>query len=183
MAKAKKYPDGPGNNHQTPYSAIPALLPHLHGIRRFAEPCQGEGKLVRWLEYHGLECAYRGDIITGQDAMEVPFDLFPIDAIISNFPWERAILHPLIERCMQFAPTWLLFDTDWAFSQAATPLMPHCSHIVTVGRLRWVPGTRHGAMDYCAWYRFHAQHVDGPRLIPARTDNLDHNYEPALVDL
>jgi hypothetical protein len=38
-------------------------------IRTFAEPCAGDGALVRHLESHGLRCAYAGDIATGQDTL------------------------------------------------------------------------------------------------------------------
>jgi len=101
------------------------------------------------------------------------------DAIITNPPWERALLHPMILRFQEIAPTWLLFEADWAFTRQANAFMDHCSHIVAVGRLRWVPGTKHSAMDSCAWYRFHAQHVGGPKLIPAQPEKARHVEEEA----
>ena len=47
------------------------LVPFLRagGIRTFAEPCAGNGDLVRHLESFGLRCVYQGDIRTGQDAL------------------------------------------------------------------------------------------------------------------
>jgi hypothetical protein len=44
------------------------LISWLRGVRTFAEPCCGDGALVRHLESFGLRCAYAGDIATGQDA-------------------------------------------------------------------------------------------------------------------
>jgi hypothetical protein len=48
----------------TPQRAVEPLIPFLHrdGIQRFAEPCCGDGDLVRHLETFGLECVYAGDI-------------------------------------------------------------------------------------------------------------------------
>ncbi|EHK57664.1 hypothetical protein [Allomesorhizobium alhagi] len=62
----------------------------------------------------------------------------------------------------------------WAFTRQAHPFMANCSHIVVVGRLKWIPGSEHTGMESVAWYRFHAQHVDGPRLIPARPEKASH---------
>jgi len=51
------------------------LIPYLRGsgIRTFAEPCAGEGDLVRHLESFGLRCVYTGEIRTGQDAVRKSF--------------------------------------------------------------------------------------------------------------
>jgi hypothetical protein len=164
-----------GNDWDTPVSAVAPLVPHLHGVHRFAEPCDGNGHLVRHLEAQGLRCVYRGDIKRGLDAFTEPLERYPLDAIITNPPWERRLLHPMIERFQQIAPTWLLFEADWAFTRQANPFMRHCSHIVAVGRVRWVPGTEYTGMENCAWYRFHAQHVgQGPILIPAGTEKATH---------
>ena len=43
-------------------AAVPPLIPHLRGVRTFAEPCCGDGALVRHLESYGLRCVYAGDI-------------------------------------------------------------------------------------------------------------------------
>ena len=43
----------------------------LYGVKVFAEPCCGDGDLVRHLEAHGLRCTYAGDIRTGQDALAI----------------------------------------------------------------------------------------------------------------
>ncbi len=146
--------------------AVAKLLPHLRGIRTFAEPCAGEGYLVGQLQAAGLICAYEGDIATGYDALVHPFDEdATFDAIISNVPWDRPTLHAMIMRFQQMAPTWLLFDADWCHTKQSAPFMDQCSHIVTVGRLKWIPGTKMTGKDPCAWFRFHSQHTGGPRFI------------------
>ena len=57
--------------YPTPKVAVLPLLPYLRaaGIKTFAEPCCGEGDLVRHLESFGLACVYSGDIRSGQDAL------------------------------------------------------------------------------------------------------------------
>lgn len=143
--------------------AVWRLLPFLADVRRFAEPCAGEGLLIRQLERFGLYCGYSGDLRDGADALETD-DFGDVDAIITNPPWTRAVLHALILHFQRIAPTWLLFDADWAFTGQAVPFLPQCSHFVAVGRLIWIPGTNVTGKDNCAWYRFHHEHVGGPRF-------------------
>ena len=99
--------------YPTPAAAVLPLIPHLRGIRSFAEPCCDNGDLVRHLKSYGLRCLYQGDIATGQDALRSS-SYGAIDAIITNPPWRRSNLHPLISHFQKIAPTWLLIDQDWA---------------------------------------------------------------------
>jgi hypothetical protein len=69
MGKRSNFERVPRDFYPTPYAAVPPLIPHLRGIRTFAEPCCGNGALVHHLELHGLRCGYAGDISTGQDAL------------------------------------------------------------------------------------------------------------------
>lgn len=145
--------------------AVEKLLPHLRGVRTFAEPCAGEGYLVGQLQDAGLVCTYEGDIAYGYDALTHAFDEHSFDVIISNCPWERSILHAMILRFQAMAPTWLLFDADWAHTKQSAPFLDQCSHIVSIGRLKWIPDTKMTGKENCAWYRFDAQHTGGPRFI------------------
>ena len=144
--------------------AVAALKPHLDGIKTFAEPCAGKGHLIVNLEMAGLRCIYASDIETGFDALDAD-DFGHIDAIITNPPWSRPILHAMIRHFQNLAPTWLLFDADWAHTKQAAPFLAQCSHIVSVGRLIWIPGTKMTGKDNCAWYRFDKHHSAGPRFI------------------
>ncbi|MFL5007433.1 MAG: hypothetical protein ACJ8DK_19020 [Microvirga sp.] len=146
----------------------PPLVPFLHRdrIRTFAEPCAGAGDLVRHLEAHGLTCVYAGDIADGRDALAV--ERFPAE-IVTNPPWTRAVLHPLIAHFMASAPfAWLLFDADWAHTKQSTALIQHCSLILPIGRVRWIPGTRDVGKDNVAWYKFQREHTGGPIHLPFR---------------
>lgn len=143
--------------------AVDILLPHLVGVSTFAEPCAGEGYLVRQLTAKGFSVVYQGDLADGQDALEANYS--GADTIITNPPWTREILHAMILWFQSQKPTWLLFDADWAHTKQAAPYLDQCSHIVSVGRLKWIPDSKSCGKDNCAWYRFHNQHTGGPKFI------------------
>lgn len=143
--------------------AVAALLPHLGDTEYYAEPCCGKYKLIYWLASANLICAYANDITLGVDALTTA-DFGRAEAIITNPPWTREILHALIKHFQKHLPTWLLFDSDWAYTRQATPYLNTCSDIVAVGRLRWIPDTKMTGKDNCAWFRFWHQHNGGPRF-------------------
>lgn len=143
--------------------AVHPLLPFTEDIRTFAEPCAGDGHLVRHLERAGLECVYQADINGGHDALEAA-SFGRCDAIITNPPWTRHVLHEMIRRFQAIAPTWLLFDAAWSHTRQSAPFLDQCSHIVAVGRVRWIENTRHKGKDDVAWHRFHALHSGGPHF-------------------
>lgn len=165
MGRRSNFERRKNDAYQTPPAAVQPLIPFLRGIRTFAEPCCGEGKLIAELERLGLFCTFRGDIETGFDAItgaEILGSKF--DAIISNPPWTREIMHPMIHRFQSIAPTWLLFDAAWAHTRQAVPFIDQCSHIVSVGRVKWIEDSKFSGKDDSAWYRFHVQHSGGPRF-------------------
>lgn len=155
--------------------AAAALSSHLGRPVSYIEPCAGAGDLVRSLGPWGHKCVGSCDIEPGApwiqrgDAMRlsrVPFGV----KIITNPPWRRDLLHPMIERFSRLADTWLLFDADWMHTRQASPLLAHCREIISVGRLRWIPGTTTDGKDNCCWYHFDAAHRGGPRFIARRLD-------------
>jgi hypothetical protein len=153
--------------YPTPKAAVLPLIPYLSGIKTFAEPCAGDGDLVRHLEGLGLCCAYQGDIRTGQDALELDH-YGAIDAIITNPPYTRAVMHALIEHFQRIAQSWLLLDSDWANTKQAAPYMPRCSDIVPIGRVKWIEGSKYNGKDNHAWYRFDASYRGGHPIFHCR---------------
>ena len=137
------------------------LIPHLRGIRNFAEPCAGDGALIRHLEEFGLSCVFAGDIRNGQDALALDF-YGAADAIITNPPWSREVLHGLVTHFQSIAPTWLLLDADWKQTRQAAPFLPHCSDIVAIGRVKWIEGSKFTGKDNACWYKFDSRHTAGP---------------------
>jgi hypothetical protein len=93
--------------------------------------------LVRHLESFGLHCTYAGDIAAGQDALMIS-DYGDIDAIITNPPYTRDIMHRLITHFQRIAPTWLLLESDWTTTRQAAPFLPCCSDIVAIAPVKWV---------------------------------------------
>ena len=62
MGKRSNFPRRERDFYPTPRAAVLPLIPWLRGVRTFAEPCCGDGALVRHLESFGLRCVYAGDI-------------------------------------------------------------------------------------------------------------------------
>ena len=128
------------------------LIPFVEG-KRFAEPCCGEGHLVRHLESYGLRCVYQGDMHKGRNALARD-SYGRIDGIITNPPHKRDMLHPLILHFQEIAPTWLLIDLDWVANLQAVPYLPKCSDIVIIGRVKWIENSAFTGKENFGWYRF-----------------------------
>lgn len=158
--------------YPTPYAAVSPLLSHLAPRRLFVEPCAGDGALVRHLEGAGHACVAALDIepigpnIRCGDALSDPLPVGPM--FITNPPWDRKVLHPLIERLSAIAPTWLLFDADWMHTKQSAPYIPWLRKIVSVGRVKWIPDSKMTGKDNCAWYLFD-QNSKGPAVFYGRT--------------
>ncbi|MDW9619223.1 hypothetical protein [Sinorhizobium meliloti] len=168
MGKRSSFPRRKADDYATPLKGVMPVIPHLRaeGIVTFVEPCAGAGNLVAHLCRFGFLCAFARDLRDGFDALTCDPNIFQgADAIVTNPPWTRTVLHPMIERFSDILPTWLLFDADWAHTKQAAPYIDYCSTIVSVGRLKWVPGTKHSGKDSASWYRFDRRHSGGPRFI------------------
>lgn len=157
--------------YPTPEAAVIPLLPHLQGTVTFDEPCAGDRDLVRHLEKYGHQCARASDI-----SDKYPVDVFNIRAsgaqmFITNPPWDRKILHPLIDHLSSVLPTWLLFDADWAHTKQSTTYMLYCKKIVSVGRVKWIPNSKMTGKDNVAWYLFTKDIVDNTEFF-GRTENV-----------
>lgn len=158
MAKYSNYERLERDFYPTPEPALLPLLQYLNAGSTFIEPCAGDGALVRHLEKHGHKCHYACDI-EPMDAKVYKRDAFDVnvcaaDYVISNPPWTRTILHPLIEHFRQIAPTWMLFDSNWANTKQAGPYLRYCEKIVAVGRVKWFPESKMTGKEDCAWYLF-----------------------------
>ena len=152
-----KFKRSKNDYYRTPKEPVAPLLPHIKHMTSFEEPCAGAGDLIDHLEDAGFHCTYSADIeprrrdIAKFDAMRQKGTT--ADAYITNPPWTRELLHPLIIHLSDIAPTWLLFDADWAHTVQATPYLKRCPKIVSVGRVSWM-GNGVSGFDNCAWYLF-----------------------------
>lgn len=161
--------------YDTPLRAVLPLSRHLPDVTAYAEPCVGRGALVRHLEglgYHcGLACDYdppKG--LPARDAMTLTAtDLAACSHIITNPPWPRARgakgepTIGLIRHLSGLKPTWLLLAADFAHNDYAIECLSYCAKIVSVGRVKWIPGSKHIGLDNAAWYLFDRAHK-GPTI-------------------
>jgi hypothetical protein len=129
---------------------------------KYYEPCVGQKDLVDQLGF--IDCVGSSDI--EKDALTLTVDdLNEADMIITNPPWTRSILHPMINHFSSMKPTWLLFDSDWSHTKQSSVYMKElCTDIVSVGRLVWIPGTKVSGKDNCSWYRFDKDKSDDTRF-------------------
>lgn len=158
MGKRSSFERRPRDFYPTPVEAVRPLLPHLDAGTRFCEPCAGDGTLIDHLVAAGHKCASAWDIepqradIDRQDARTRLIG--NIDCFITNPPWERATLHELIVALSDQHPTWLLFDADWQHTRQSAPYLSRLCRIVSVGRVKWIPGSTMTGKDNCAWHLF-----------------------------
>ena len=170
MGKRSDFERIPRDLYKTPFRAALPLRSYLQraDVKTFAEYCVGEGDLKRHVESFGLTCTYAGDIKDGQDALKLTVaDLNGAQIGITDPPYkypedpERTtrLLRDLIEHSLGLGiPFWFLIYSDWMLNRNAAPFLPYCTNIVTVGRVKWIEGTKSSGKDNCAWYRFDINH-------------------------
>ena len=158
MGKRSNFERNPRDFYRTPASAARPLIAELHrqDVDTFCEPCAGDGTLIHHL--HEFYCIEAHDIepqapgIDQKDALTITST--EADVIITNPPWSRFVLHPLLEHFVNIAPTWLLLDAGWMFTRQASPYLRWCKKIIAVGRVKWIPDSPYTSKDDCAWYLF-----------------------------
>lgn len=144
-----------------PKSIPSSLLPHIQG-KSYAEPCYGEGDLEdRLMDI--ATCNFRSDIreTVGcskvKDVMDLTGeDIVDCDLIITNPPFDRKVLLPMLDHMVNLKPTWLLLPADIMHNKYFTPYMKRCSKVVSVGRLYWFKDNDSGksvrGTDNYAWF-------------------------------
>jgi hypothetical protein len=164
MGRRSNLPRLQDDTYDTPVSAVSPLLPFLKLATRFIEPCAGAGTLVLHLQAQGHICKAAFDIapphpsIGMRDALSLTAtDVVGAECIISNLPWTRWLLHPLINHLRDLRPVWTIIDANWSHAKQAAELMCYRSQIVSIGRVRWFEGTPSGGKDDAARYRFEAE--------------------------
>lgn len=153
MGKRSSFKRREKDNYPTPAAAVTPLLNFISVNSRFYEPCMGSGDLIGHLEGHGHRCIGASDINDGSDARTQNYS-GEFDWFITNPPWSRDCLHPIIENLSKQKDTWLLFDADWMHTKQAIPYLPRCSMIVSIGRVKWIPDSPYTGKDNCCWYHF-----------------------------
>ena len=160
MGKRSNFKRRKNDTYDTPYKAFLPLIPHLIPESEFVEPCAGKGLLIGHLEFNNFRCVAAYDIEPRASGIEKLDAIYltkgcsnHADYIISNCPWTRQLLHPMIEVFRNITTTWLLLDADWKHTKQAIPYMEYCSLVVNIGRVSWEENGVSGK-DNCCWYRF-----------------------------
>ena len=142
-----------------PKVMVPKFVSSIEG-KTYAEPCYGEGDLEDML-MDVATCKWRSDIrntvATSEemDALEVtPYDVRECDLIITNPPFSKNVLLPLIDHFISLKPTWLLLPADYMHNLYFSPYMSKCSRVVSIGRVCWFPeeGKKVSSTDNFCWY-------------------------------
>ena len=159
MGKRSNFERKERDCYDTPHEAVIPLLKHLNPKTLFDEPCAGNGFLIRALQNEGHICVKASDTHPGDTKKMETIDVFNLkltmaEYFITNPPCSRDILHPLIWHLSGMAPTWLLFDADWMHTKQSAGFMGRCRKIVSIGRVKWIPDSKHTGKDNCCWYLF-----------------------------
>lgn len=156
--------------YPTPEKAVEPLIPHLQkgGLKRFIEPCAGNGALVKHIEnmtdWEYL-CMGAYDIdpqqnsyplnIQQRNALSLTlYDVIGIDYIITNPPFQWDMLQPLLDHLPDLRPTWLLLPFGYACNKRMAPYMEKCKKLVPIGRVKWIEGSKQTSTDDYGWYLF-----------------------------
>ena len=189
--------------YATPELPVRKLLPHLLDVTTFAEVMCGDGAIVKVLEHRGWDCTLMSDIEPQGDMVDramvrdvltlKPEQFRGVDYIISNPPWpwpsklrngqpEGTPTIQIIQHLMAIRPTWFILSSDFMHNRYFEPLAVHCPKAVSVGRVKWMAGTKNTGFDNACWYLFDAMHFgDGPITYP-NTDPSDL-YHPDIEGL
>jgi hypothetical protein len=177
MGKRSDFERSPKDQYYTwserPYQTIKHFLPYGS---TFAEPCCGKMHMVDHLEGMGYRCNWASDIdashpIPKLDALELTSEhVKDCQYIVTNPPWTRSILHPLIEHFSSLKPTWLLFDMGWVATEQSIPYMRHCKIIVPNPRIKWIKDSKHGSLDDTVWYLFDKSWMAGYTMLYPRQE-------------
>jgi hypothetical protein len=148
-----------------------ALRPFIENVEVALEPFAGAGDLTKqfpnitWIQ---SDIEPQACFVDEMDAFDWEAESIKdegFDAIISNPPWSRPIMHRAIEHFAPIKPTWFLLDANWVWTkQAKTYIDKYLTDIVTIGRVRWIPDTTMSGKDDCAWFRFSSDKDSPTRL-------------------
>lgn len=140
--------------------AIPPKLVEFIRGKTYCEPFYGQGDLEDLL-MDIATCTWRSDIreTVGcskvMDAMCLAKeDVDRCDLTISNPPYTKSVLLPLIDHLVSLKPTWLLLPADMVHNKYFVPYMKGCSKVISIGRLCWFPkdGKRVASTENYSWH-------------------------------
>ena len=159
MGKRSNFDRVPRDYYPTPLEAVLPLLKHLLNTFFSLNPAQETADLSRTLKHTPRPAPYLMTDIEPRIEYVGECDVFDLeiqgcDMAITNPPWNRNILHPLIVHLSNQVPTWLLFDADWIHTKQSADFGSRLTKIVSVGRVKWIEDSKHKGKDNACWYLF-----------------------------
>lgn len=151
----------------TPLSAVTVLGSYfdLYGLT-YIEPCTADGQFKCHMSSFGAHAVFESGIdpeidnVTSVDALSDELDLNNIeaDAIVTNPPWRRDMLHPMIVKFSDAKPTLLLFDANWINTKQASIFKDRLVAVFPAFRHKWFAGTEldngSAPKEDTSWYLF-----------------------------
>ena len=171
MGKRSQFDRIPQDKYMTTdFGPVRRLQPFLKPHTVFCEPCAGNGDIIKQMKWYGHNCSYACDISPGGTAFErLSAPIYKRDAMtldkrwrlssgatvfISNLPWSRKILLPMIDHLSKLLPLWTILDANFMHTKQAAPYIDRCSIIVSVGRVKWIKDSDGAGVDDSCWYFF-----------------------------
>ena len=153
MGKRSNFPRRERDDYPTPWPAVVPLLKRLKPGTKFVEPCCGAGDLVGHLERAGQVCVAAYDLPI--DARTASYAIEPDTLFITNLPWRpRFEPNKISANLSDQRPLWALLYSDWLFTSRATPCLPRLRAVVVIGRMKWIPDTKHVGFENSCWCLF-----------------------------
>lgn len=149
--------------YPTPESAVIPLLRFLNeDYHKIYEPCAGDGALVDHLERGGQYVCGASDIeprrrgIKKRDAFRLKLeDVEHASIIVTNPPWSFSDVFGIWCGANRFnLPCWFLLQADFAHNKQSVEMMKHCERMVSVGRVKWIVGSKYASKENVAWFLF-----------------------------
>lgn len=169
MGKRSNYVRVERDFYPTPPEAVWPLVTKFldqfnHPIT-YCEPCAGDGRLISHISHFSdhicllaIDKEPKADYIIKADALNLTEEaLEHCDMIITNPPYTWSQLQPLLDFWIPLRPTALLLPADYMHNKRFAPYVEHCTTIVSVGRVKWIEGSKTAGVDNYAWYIFMPQ--------------------------
>jgi len=141
----------------------------------FCEPCAGDGRLVDHLSKHiDALCVFACDIepqadwIIQKDGIDLTEDDVGLaEVIITNPPFTWSVLKPMLEHWINLRTTIVLLPADFMHNKRVAPLMKKCVAVKSIGRVKWIEGSKGAGVENYVWMSFDKNH-NGPTTFYGR---------------
>lgn len=163
MGKRSNFEKKPRNYYRTfDPKAGDALAPFVSMSALYLEPFAGAGDLVVNLNRHDIRCIGMSDIEPQAEGIEqrcafsyTNDEMWRYDYLISNPPWAKSVFHRTLDHYVPMIDCWFLMSSNWKQNKGSARYVDNwLCDIVPIGRLKWIEGTAHSAMDDCEWLHF-----------------------------